>query len=158
MSKGRKPIPTVLKIIRGNPGRRPLPTNEPEVPAAIPDPPKHLVGKGKKEWNRIVPYLHRAGLLTKIDGTALAAYCDCFATWGEASRKLKKEGLMLQGEGGPCINPYWKISIAALDRMKQFLVEFGMTPSSRSRVKAANKAEAPQEGEDYFGWAEESRN
>ena len=155
---GRKPAPTQLKIIRGNPGRRPLPEGDPEIPAGIPDPPKHLVGKAKKEWLRITPELSRAGILTKIDGTALAAYCDCFAVWAEASKKLKKEGLTITSdEGLPTVSPYLKISNAAIDRMRQFLVEFGMTPSSRSRVKKAI-IEKAEEGEDYFGWAEESRN
>jgi len=152
---GRKPIPTNLKILRGNPGRRPLPKNEPEISAGIPDPPKHLGGKAKKEWKRITPELARAGLLTKIDGTALAAYCDCFAQWAEASAKIKKQGMTIETEkNGPVISPYLKISNAAVDRMRQFLVEFGMTPSSRSKVKAAPAPEKPQEGEDYFGWAE----
>ena len=62
------------------------------------------------------------------------------------------------GDNGiPIVSPYLKISNAALDRMRQFLVEFGMTPSSRSKVKVAAKPEEI-EGEDYFGWAEENRN
>ena len=156
---GRKPIPTHLKLIRGNPGRRPLPENEAQLPAGIPDPPKHLKGRAKKEWDRITPELSRAGLLTKIDGTALAAYCDCFAQWAEASTKIKKTGMVVKGERGePIINPFLKISNAAVDRLRQFLVEFGMTPSSRSKVKAAPLPEKPEEGADYFGWAEENRN
>lgn len=152
---GRKPIPTALKILRGNPGRRPLPKDEPQIPAGIPEAPKHLTGKAKKEWHRIVPELHKAGLLTKVDGTALAAYCDCFAQWAEASRQLKKTGLLVKGSlGEPVINPLWKISNAAMERMKQFLVEFGMTPSSRSRVKSASIPEPEEEGADYFSWAE----
>lgn len=156
---GRKPIPTKLKILRGNPGRRPLPENESEVPAGIPEPPKHLKGKGKKEWQRILPELYRAGLVTKIDGAALAAYCDCFALWDEASIEIKKNGILTKGENGePTINPAVKVSNAAMDRMRKFLVEFGMTPSSRSRVKTAGKPEPEREGADYFGWAEETQN
>ena len=136
-----------------------MPKNEAEIPAGIPEAPKHLKGKGKKEWERIVPELHKAGLLTKVDGTALAAYCDCFAQWAEASAIIKRTGILVKGSmGEPIINPALKISNAAVDRMRQFLVEFGMTPSSRSRVKVADKPEAEPEGEDYFGWAEENRN
>ena len=155
---GRKPIPTNLKMLRGNPGRRPLPKNEPKIPAGIPKVPPHLNREAKKEWKRIVPELEQAGLLTKVDGSALAAYCDCFSTWAQASRKIKKGGLTVTGDNGiPVVSPYLKISNAALDRMRQFLVEFGMTPSSRSKVKAAEKPEVP-EGEDYFGWSEANRN
>jgi P27 family predicted phage terminase small subunit len=36
----------------------------------------------------------------------------------------------------PGKNPYLSIAESCMDRMKQILVEFGMTPSSRARVKA----------------------
>ena len=153
---GRKPLPTHLKILRGNPGRRPLPENEPEVPVGVPDPPKHLVGKAKKEWERIIPLLHQSGLVTKIDGSLLATHCEYVAQAAEASRKLRKTGMLIKGpDGQPTINPYWKILMAALDGIKKTAVEFGMSPSSRSRVKATPKLKENEEGEDYFGWVEE---
>lgn len=121
-------------------------------------PPSPLFGKAKKEWARIVPELNSAGLLTKIDGCALASYCEFFARWAEASAKIRKTGMLVKdGKGNPMINPYVRIGNDAFDRMRQLLTEFGMTPSSRSKVKAASKPEEP-EGEDYFGWAEENRN
>jgi P27 family predicted phage terminase small subunit len=160
MSRGRKPKPTRLKLLQGIPGHRPLPENEAQIAPGMPDPPKHLGAKAKKEWKRITPELYRAGLLTKIDGPALASYCDAYAQWVESSDKLKKTGMLARGaKGDPVINPYLKISNAAQERMKQLLVEFGMTPSSRSRVKAVPLPGPDEdEGIDYFGWTEESRN
>ena len=40
--RGRKPTPTRLKLIHGNPGNRPLNPNKPEPRAAIPTCPSHL--------------------------------------------------------------------------------------------------------------------
>ena len=39
--RGRKPTPTTLKRLRGNPGRRPLPKDEAEPPVSerVPRPP-----------------------------------------------------------------------------------------------------------------------
>lgn len=144
-------------MIRGNPGRRPLPENEPEIPSEIPDPPQHLNKKAKEEWGRITPDLERYGLLTKIDGSALGAYCDYYAQWAEASAKIKKDGMIIQTAFGPQINPWLRISNKAIEGMKKILVEFGMTPSSRSRVKSAPKSEEKPEGADYFGWVEKNR-
>jgi P27 family predicted phage terminase small subunit len=124
----------------------------------MPDPPKHLSAKAKKEWKRIAPELLKVGLLTKIDGPALAAYCDYYGQWAQASQGLKKTGILIKGAlGEPMINPLLKIINSALDGMRKICSDFGMTPSSRSKVKAATKPEEP-EGEDYFGWAEENRN
>jgi P27 family predicted phage terminase small subunit len=134
-----------------------MPKNEAEIPSEIPDPPDHLSKKAKAEWERIAPELERYGLLTKIDGSALAAYCDYFAQWAEASAEVKKQGMIIQTGFGPQVNPWLRISNKAVEGMNKILVEFGMTPSSRSRVKAAQKPEKKSEGEDYFGWAEKNR-
>lgn len=87
---GRKPKPTGLKLVTGNPGKRALNENEPRppVPDAPPRPPRHLTKDAKAEWNRISRELWLLGLLTEIDTVALAAYCDSYATWVEARGAL----------------------------------------------------------------------
>lgn len=40
--KGRKPIPTHLKVLTGNPGKQKLPKGEPEPETNIPEPPNFL--------------------------------------------------------------------------------------------------------------------
>ena len=42
MTRGRKPKPTEQKRIEGNPGKRPLPDDEPQLPVEAPDPPEWL--------------------------------------------------------------------------------------------------------------------
>ena len=46
--KGRKAVPTQLKIIRGNPGNRPLNKDEPKYTLTNTAPPAHLQGAAKK--------------------------------------------------------------------------------------------------------------
>ena len=45
--KGRKPTPTILKRLQGNPGKRPLPANEPQptLEDELPPPPDWLVSR-----------------------------------------------------------------------------------------------------------------
>ena len=50
---GPPPTPTNLKLLRGNPGKRKLNTNEPDPAPAIPPCPGHLDKVAKKEWRRI---------------------------------------------------------------------------------------------------------
>ena len=49
---GRKPTPTTLKELKGNPGRRPLNEAEPKPAARLPSPPAHLSRSARREWRR----------------------------------------------------------------------------------------------------------
>ncbi len=74
--RGRKPVPTALKVVRGNPGKRALNTREAEpAPPATLTPPDWLAEDAKREWADKAPMLHRLGLLTEadLDAFALAA-------------------------------------------------------------------------------------
>lgn len=140
--KGRKPKPTHLKILQGNPGRRPLPADEPKLEPCFPDPPNHLSEAARKHWGEVGGMLHEAGILTAVDADALAAYCELHARWVEANEKIREYGLVIKSpSGAPVQSPYFKISAITFDAMKAMLVEFGMTPSSRARVKSTKTKE-----------------
>jgi len=150
--KGRKPKPTKLKILEGNPGKRALNKNEPEaeVEESLPPAPKELSSTAKREWNRTGPKLHRMGLLTEIDYSALAAYCAAYARWLDAEKAIKKQGTVVLSPTGYFVqNVNLGIANTAMKQMQSFLVEFGMTPSSRSRVAAANIKKKKDEGDPW---------
>jgi len=50
---GPKPKPTAIKILEGNPGKRPLNLNEPKPLQIAPECPDWLLAEAKKEWNRL---------------------------------------------------------------------------------------------------------
>lgn len=149
---GRKPVPTELKKLRGNPGHRPLNDQEakPKTLVRLPPVPSYLDNLAKKEWRRTGKRLFDAGLLTELDETALAAYCQAYSRWVEANEKMKDGGAVIDGLYGPVRSPWVGIANDAWKAMTRMLGEFGMTPSSRSRVKVAKKENQP-EGEDWFG-------
>jgi P27 family predicted phage terminase small subunit len=135
--RGRKPTPTALKILRGNPGRRPLNRREP-APARAVDltPPPELAGVAADEWRRLAPKLQALGLLTEIDDRALVAYCVIWARWLEAETQLRAHGLVLKGKrGAPFVSPYVKIAQQSAQQLRGWIEQFGMTPSARARVK-----------------------
>jgi P27 family predicted phage terminase small subunit len=142
--RGQRPTPTRLKILRGNPGRRPLNEQEPTPAAGSLAAPTWLEGEAAAEWKRLAPVLHRLGLLTEIDETALATYCQAWARWREAERNIQKFGMVIKGKGGfPIISPFVAVANRAMSQMKGLLVEFGMTPSARSRVIASGDRDKP---------------
>lgn len=136
---GPPPTPTNLKVLRGNPGKRKLSTTEPDPTPAIPSCPAHLSKEARREWKRISKELLANGIVSKLDRACLAGYCDAYATWAEASKQLQEFGTVFKAPSGyPMASPYLAIRNTALDQMRAFLTEFGMSPASRSRVRTAN--------------------
>ena len=78
-TRGRKPTPTAIKELEGNPGKRPLNSNEPKPDTTAPKCPKWLEPEAKKEWKRLSIEMERIGILTKVDMAAFAAYCQAYA-------------------------------------------------------------------------------
>lgn len=133
--RGQKPLPTQIKLLRGTFRKDRARGSEPKVGVEVPRCPKELSPDAKREWRRIAPELARLGLLTRIDGTMLALYCDSYARWLEAQQAVQKFGAVIKSPSGfPMQSPYLAIANKALDQMRQLLQEFGMSPSSRTRV------------------------
>ena len=51
-TRGRKPKPTAMKELEGNPGKHPLNTSEPKPNKKAPACPKWLEPEAKKEWRK----------------------------------------------------------------------------------------------------------
>ncbi len=133
--KGRKPKPTKLKIMEGNPGKRPLNLNEPKPLPIAPECPKELSPNAKKIWNRFYPELEMLGLLTIIDEMTFAGLCQNYAIYLKTEKFLKKNGRVMKTRRGKIkTRPEVYISNNALNFVKSFATEFGLTPSSRGRI------------------------
>jgi P27 family predicted phage terminase small subunit len=139
--KGRKRKPNAIRKLQGNPGRRDVP-NEPKMRKGIPACPRHLTGEARVEWERIVPELAVADLLKHCDRAALAAYCACYGRWCQAEELIETHGMTYDANGLLKVNPAVRIAQDAMALMKSYLVEFGLTPASRSKVSAEPQEEA----------------
>lgn len=137
-SGGHNRVPTALKVLRGNPGKRPLPANEPKPAVQVPEMPSGLSPAARAEWQRVVPELVELGVIARIDRAALSGYCEAWATWLQANREMQKKGaeLVQATSGGPAASALLRIRTAAAKEMADFAREFGMTPAARSRVQA----------------------
>lgn len=129
--KGRKPIPTKIKLLRGNPGKRDLNLSEPQPggPAICPD---WLCSLAVEEWDRVSPELNRLGILTSVDTMSLASYCQAVAMLRRAEANISERGMVLE-DGKP--NPSVGQANEAMRQIRSFASEFGLSPASRSRVK-----------------------
>ncbi len=135
--RGRKPKPTAVKVLEGNPGKRSLNTAEPKPEKKAPRCPSWLEDEAKKEWKRMSKQLEQLGILTEIDMAAFAGYCQAYARWKEAEEFITQHGTIVKTPSG-----YWQqvpqVSIAQtyLKIMNKFCEQFGLTPSARSRIVA----------------------
>ena len=144
--RGRRPLPTALKLVAGNPGKRPLNHLEPRPVVAIPTCPAHLSPTAKTEWKRLAHHLHRLGVLTGLDRSALAAYCQAYGRWVEAERRLKETPVLLKTPAGYVQpSPWLAISNKAVEQMGKFAAQIGLSPASRSRVTTQPVGPAPWE-------------
>ena len=154
---GRRPKPTVLKLVEGNPGKRKISKTEPKPKRMVPSCPAHLSDIGKVAWGRLSVLLDRMGVLTEADTEALERLCDCYSDILICRESLKSDGWTyktLDAQGNTLIkgNPAASQLRAADSQFKSYLVEFGLTPAARSKVHATTdddkKADPLQE---FFG-------
>ncbi len=140
--RGRRPKPTRLKILTGNPGKRPLNADEPRPEVAVPECPVELGAIARGEWDRMVAQLAPLRILTQLDRAALASYCGAYAMWAEATEAIQKYGAMVKSPSGyPVQSPYVAIANRQTEIMMRIASEFGFTPASRSRISAPSQAE-----------------
>jgi P27 family predicted phage terminase small subunit len=153
MKRGAKKTPTTLKVLNGNPGKRTIPEDEVKPKPLMPKKPSFLKGEAAKEWRRIAPKLEALGLLTEIDGSALADYCVSYAHWVECEIFLQQfshdkdgkfNGAMFKTPTGYMQQlPQVSMSLRYQKEMRDALSKFGMSPSDRAGLvtpKAPEKA------------------
>ena len=130
---GRPLKPTVLKIIAGNPGKRPLPASEATYPPANLAAPDWLAGEALVLWLKLAPALDFNGLLTTASRDTLCVYCDTMGGYIDGRRAGKEP------------------DIKVLQALRLLAREFGFTPSSQAGICAPGKTNDTQEKDRFFG-------
>ena len=158
--RGRKPTPTALKLVRGNPGKRPLNTEEPQPVEGDPTPPSWLSAEAKREWNRWVKSLAPTRMLTHADRDSLTALCEAWSLLKEAQADVVEHGATVfevekTCEDGTVVyarakaNPAVRTMLQSMATIRALAVEFGGTPSARSRLRAP-EAKSAEKGADLL--------
>lgn len=138
--KGRKPQPSHLRLVKGNPGKRPMNAAEPVAVRERPSPPAHVSDKAREVWGYVSALLDDMGVLARPDAMALEMLCEAYADQLAARATLKEFGSSYyetRNEAGSIMHRAHPAVAVIADtdrRIKAWLAEFGMTPSSRSRI------------------------
>jgi len=140
--RGRKPKATVLKLVRGERRASRLNPSEARVPVARLEPPSHLAGPALAKWIELAPQLARAGILTELDRDCLTCYCLEWSTVVRTQEKIDRVGEVVKGyRGSLVVNPFVRVRDRALEMVRRFGEQLGLSPSARSRVHATTPDE-----------------
>lgn len=147
MPGGRRPTPTKILQLRGSWRAKTRP-HEPQVKAERPTCPSWLSGEAKQVWRVIVPQLHAMGILTKVDGQALARYCALTVRWRHALQFVEAHGdtYPVRDANGQVVSlrPFpqtWLVQNVAKELLR-LESHFGMTPSARTTLHVHSPAPA----------------
>lgn len=151
MANPRKPTQT--KIIHGTfrKDRAPKHEPQPERVLGIPRPPAYLSKYAKKAWKALAGELVEKGILTVIDTLALEACCEAYgqyrlaheAVFRPVDPETGKRGKRtfaeyMEGRNSQTMPEYTAMK-GAWATFKSYLIEFGMTPASRTKLEISDK-------------------
>ena len=159
---GRRPRPTALKILEGNPGHRPLGRGEPKPPIGVPPCPKHLRGLARVAWRRIGEQLARMNVATSVDQDALELLVGAYAEYRAATAVIARRGrtYTITTASGRVVRPRPEVGIArdAWRRVRLMLMEFGLTPAARTRVEVEPPQGEADEGAERSIFGDQRRS
>jgi len=144
--------PPALKLLKGvGPGRDSGGRKVKATPAfrrVAPNPPTWLSREAKAEWKRVVPELLRLDIVKAEDRAALAAYCETWATFVEATRRVQNEGLTIKANQGMLAHPAVGIARNTGKELRAWANQFGLTPSAENALQLP---EVTDDGDNPFG-------
>jgi P27 family predicted phage terminase small subunit len=151
--RGHPRKPDALKKLHGT--ARKDRTVESTAPATgMPTRPMGLSQQAVRVWKSLGPKLHGLGLLSEIDQSTFAVYCQAYADWLEATRLLNKLGIAnwySETESG-----YRQVipEVAVRDKVYQVMqrleTRFGLDPSSRSGIAIEGQQKIANATEEFL--------
>jgi P27 family predicted phage terminase small subunit len=156
-TRGPLPKPNVLKLLQGNPGKRPLNLADGVNPRVeIPSAPAHLGKEARKEWKRVTPLLEELGLISGLDRAALGLYCQAVGRLTELETAFNAKVAAHVADGKDYAEAVYQVSHgltpngfaqqsvlfqllrAHREEVNRYLAHFGLSPAARARVTPSN--------------------
>ena len=143
-TQGRRPTPTALKLLRGNPSKTPIHA-DPIPPQGEIIVPSWLTEAAAKIFSAYQPILEGMQVLTVADRSASMFTSATEAEFIELEQDIQENGrsrkiFTAAGEKWAA-NPAVAQRSDAGKRLKSLMIEFGMSPSSRTRLETRPKAD-----------------
>jgi P27 family predicted phage terminase small subunit len=152
--RGRKPKPTLLKKLHGNPGQRKLNADEPQPTAPLVEAPPQFNDDMRAIWDYALANAP-PGLLGTLDRSVLSAWVVACSIYSEAVRQYASRGELLLIRLGPppargeadmrpfMQNPLFPVINKQAAIMMKAAEQLGFSPVSRARVQTSGTAPIP---------------
>lgn len=160
--RGRKPIPTLLKIVSNTQRKHRANPDEPQPAGDLLAPPAQFTEAQKELWRYALDNAPK-GLLRRLDRNLFAGWVVATIDLEEADAALQAEGKVVKKGGDQRItvnadgsqvktvrsasmvqNPWVRVRRDAFDRMMKATSELGFSPTSRSRITLAGAGSTKQ--------------
>lgn len=148
-NSGRRPLPTALKVLRGNPGLRPVNEAEPIPPAGEVEVPVTMSAPGRVVWARLAPIAIAMRTLTTADVEAFKTLCELQATLDMAARVKDEPGFVpltvsedAAGAVKVTIHGAARLELQIAPVIRPYYEKFGLEPVGRARIRIGGGAPA----------------
>ena len=149
-NSGRRPQPTKLTMLRGNPSKKKLNKNEPVPPAGDIVPPAGLSGRARGVWADLAPVCLAMGTLTTADLKPFATLCELQATVEHASAQKDAEGFApfvvsqdFNGADVVKVHAAIRLERETATALRPYYELFGLTPVARARIAVPKAPDEP---------------
>lgn len=144
---GRKPKPTAVKVLAGNPGHRPLEqASEPQVVPGLGAPPARITGdpEALRIWLRLGPELVKLGTMGETDRELFAGYCQAVsrAEWLSGRIQELRARRTLSGKQQVRLDTMESQLQKANLTAARFGAEFGIGAASRTRIRLPDTSQS----------------
>jgi len=150
-NSGRRPQPTALKVLRGNPGKRKPNKNEPVPPSGTVVKPRGLSKAAGSVWDELAPVCIAMKTLTPADVRVFATLCELQSTLQMASASKDGKALLSlarEGEDSPTltvtIDAVLRLERDTANALRPYYALFGLEPVSRARIQVAKDDDKPE--------------
>jgi len=157
-SRGRKKIPDKIKEQRGT--LQPCRSNT-DIPVQLPISkmpitPSYFNKDAKRCWRKLGALLLDQGLITSTNIISFEILCSEYGIYREAQNNMKSvvdmihKGIDSNSNTITRVNALRRISQQAFDNFRKMATEFGLTPSTVSKVTATNDEKKNDPMSDYL--------
>jgi phage terminase small subunit len=118
---GRPRKPHNVKVLEGTFRKDRENTSAPRPNPGIPEAPEWMLPEAQREWGRVIAEMENLGIITKLDRSMLAAYCQMWARWVEAEKVNEP------------------LPASHMAQMRYLAASFGLDPAAREKLNAKPK-------------------
>jgi P27 family predicted phage terminase small subunit len=133
--RGPAPLPTKVKILRGE--TRPSRVNyrEPIPSSDAPKMPADMDTAAKAVWRRVISAMGQLGVIRVPDSDILRCYCEAVSRYAGASRPYAGSGPLVRRDGGLVKNALHQVIRDDGEQIRLFARELGLSPSARAGLR-----------------------